>query len=52
MNWEAVLGLLIGGVIMAPIAARLVGWLPRRVLGTIVAITIILLNGLRLLGVI
>lgn len=52
MNWEAVLGLLIGGVIMAPVAARLVGWLPRRVLGIIVAVTIIVLNGLRLLGVI
>jgi uncharacterized membrane protein YfcA len=52
MNWEAVLGLSIGGILMAPIAARLVGWLPRRVLGTVVAITIIILNGLRLLGVI
>ena len=52
MNWEAVIGLSIGGILMAPVAARLVGWLPRRVLGTVVAITIIILNGLRLLGVI
>jgi uncharacterized membrane protein YfcA len=52
MNWEAVLGLSIGGIIMAPVAARLVGWLPRKVLGMIVAIVIIILNGLRLLGVI
>jgi uncharacterized membrane protein YfcA len=52
MNWEAVLGLSIGGIIMAPVAARLVGWLPRKVLGIIVAVAIIILNGLRLLGVI
>lgn len=52
MNWEAVLGLSIGGMLMAPIAARIVGWLPRRTLGIVVAITIITLNGLRLLGVI
>lgn len=52
INWEAVIGLSIGGVIMAPIAARLVGWLPRRTLGVAVAGIIIILNGLRLTGLI
>jgi uncharacterized membrane protein YfcA len=52
INWEAVLGLSIGGIVMAPVAARLVGWLPRRTLGIAVAIIIIILNGLRLMGLI
>ena len=52
INWEAVLGLSIGGIVMAPVAARLVGWLPRRTLGIAVAIIIIILNGLRLMGII
>jgi uncharacterized membrane protein YfcA len=52
INWEAVLGLSIGGIVMAPVAARLVGWLPRRTLGIAVAVIIIILNGLRLMGLI
>ena len=50
IDWSAVGGLALGGVIMAPIAAKLVSWLPRRQLGIIVAVTIILLNAVRLLG--
>jgi hypothetical protein len=34
---------------MAPVAAKLVSWLPRRQLGIVVAIAIILINGFRLL---
>lgn len=50
IDWSAVGGLALGGVIMAPIAAKLVSWLPRRQLGIIVAVAIILLNAVRLLG--
>jgi uncharacterized membrane protein YfcA len=50
VDWAVVGGLVIGGVIMAPIAAKLVGWLPKRKLGIAVASMIILINALRLLG--
>jgi uncharacterized membrane protein YfcA len=50
IDWSAVGGLALGGVLMAPIAAKLVSWLPRRQLGIIVAVAIILLNAVRLLG--
>lgn len=50
IDWSAVGGLALGGVLMAPIAAKLVSWLPRKQLGIIVASAIILLNALRLLG--
>jgi hypothetical protein len=50
IDWSAVGGLALGGVIMAPIAAKLVSWLPRRQLGIVVAVAIILLNAVRLLG--
>jgi uncharacterized membrane protein YfcA len=50
VDWSVVGGLLIGGVIMAPIAAKLVAWLPKRKLGIAVASMIILINSLRLLG--
>ena len=50
IDWSAVGGLALGGVLMAPVAAKLVSWLPRRQLGIIVAVAIILLNAVRLLG--
>ena len=50
IDWSAVGGLALGGVLMAPIAAKLVSWLPRRQLGILVAVAIILLNAVRLLG--
>jgi len=40
----------LGGVLMAPVAAKLVSWMPRRQLGIVVAVAIILLNAVRLLG--
>ena len=51
IEWSIVGGLALGGILMAPIAAKLVGWLPRRQLGISVAVIVILINGLRLLGV-
>jgi uncharacterized membrane protein YfcA len=50
IDWSAVGGLALGGVLMAPIAAKLVSWLPRRQLGIFVAIAIIVINGFRLLS--
>jgi uncharacterized membrane protein YfcA len=50
IDWSAVAGLAIGGVLMAPIAAHMVSWLPRKQLGIAVAITIIVINAIRLLG--
>jgi uncharacterized membrane protein YfcA len=50
IDWSVVGGLALGGVLMAPIAAKLVGWLPIRQLGIFVAIAIILINGFRLLS--
>lgn len=49
INWATVGGLALGGVIAAPIAARLVGKLPARQLGIIVAIAIILLNAIQII---
>jgi hypothetical protein len=42
--WSAVLGLVIGGVLVAPIAARLAGRLPHAPMGTFVGALIILVN--------
>jgi uncharacterized membrane protein YfcA len=50
IDWSAVGGLALGGILMAPVAAKLVSWMPRRQLGIVVAVAIILLNGVRLLG--
>jgi hypothetical protein len=44
-------GLALGGILMAPIAAKFVSWVPRKPLGIIVAIAIILINAFRLLGI-
>lgn len=44
--WLAVLGLVAGGVVIAPIAARLAGRLPQAPMGTLVGGLIVLVNGL------
>jgi uncharacterized membrane protein YfcA len=51
IDWSAVGGLALGGILMAPIAAKFVSWVPRKPLGIIVAIAIILINAFRLLGI-
>jgi len=50
INWVAVGGLALGGVCVAPIAAKLVAWLPKRQLGILIGITIIVTNGVRLIN--
>ena len=49
MDWQAVGGLALGGMLMAPIAAKLVSVVPRRPLGIAIAVAIILINGYRLI---
>jgi len=49
INWATVGGLALGGVIAAPIAARLVGKLPAKQLGIFVAIAIIILNAVTII---
>lgn len=49
LDWSTVGGLALGGVLAAPIAARLVGRLPARQLGIFIAVAIILLNGIRII---
>lgn len=49
IDWNAVAGLAIGGVIMAPIAARLVVKIPRKQLGIAVGLMIVALNGYRII---
>jgi uncharacterized membrane protein YfcA len=44
--WLAVLGLVAGGVLVAPIAARLAGRLPQAMMGTLVGGLILLTNGM------
>jgi len=43
-NWTVILGLIVGGLICAPMAALLCKRLPHRVLGTLVGTTVILLS--------
>lgn len=50
IGWEVVLGLAIGGALAAPIAARIVAQFPRRVLGLLVGITVVVINAYRLLA--
>ncbi len=45
MPWFAVLGLVAGGVVVAPFAARLAGRLPHHVMGTLVGGLILVVNG-------
>jgi hypothetical protein len=49
INWATVGGLALGGVLAAPIAARLVGKLPARQLGIVVAVAIIILNAIQIM---
>jgi hypothetical protein len=49
IDWNAVGGLAIGGVLMAPIAARLVVKIPRKKLGIAVGLMIVVLNGYRII---
>lgn len=44
MPWDAVLPLLVGGIIAAPIAAKLVSIAPQRILGLITGTVVVLLN--------
>jgi len=48
--WLPVIGLVIGGVIMAPIAARLAGRLPHAPMGTLVGGLVILVNGVTIVA--
>ena len=50
VDWEVILGLAIGGVLMAPIAALLVSKLPRKPLGIAISLAIIIINGYRLVA--
>jgi len=47
--WLPVLGLVLGGVIVAPIAARLAGRLPHRPMGTLVGGLVVLVNGITII---
>ena len=49
IDWGIVGGLALGGVIAAPVAARLVGKLPARQLGIVVALAIIALNAVQIM---
>jgi len=42
--WDAVLALLVGGIIAAPIAAKLVSIAPQRILGLVTGTVVVLLN--------
>ena len=48
--WLPVTGLIVGGVIMAPIAARLAGRLPHAPMGTMVGGLVILVNGITIVA--
>lgn len=48
--WVPVLGLVLGGVVIAPIAARLAGRLPHAPMGAMVGGLVILVNGVAVLG--
>jgi uncharacterized protein len=47
-DWEVVAGLAIGGMLLAPVAAKIVASTPRLILGLVVAVGIILINGFRI----
>jgi hypothetical protein len=49
INWAAVGGLALGGCIMAPIAARIVVKLPRKQIGILVGLAVIIINGFRII---
>ncbi|MEM2922482.1 MAG: hypothetical protein QXF26_09235 [Candidatus Bathyarchaeia archaeon] len=43
-NWLIVLGLMVGGVVCAPMAAWVCRRLPQRILGTLVGVIVIVLS--------
>ena len=49
INWATVGGLSLGGMVMAPIAARIVSKLPRKQLAILVGVAVILINGYRII---
>ena len=49
MDWSVVGGLALGGTLIAPLAAKIVANLPRKQLGALIALAIILINGFRIL---
>ena len=49
IDWSVVGGLALGGSLMAPIAARIVVVLPRKQIGILVGMAVILINGYRIL---
>jgi uncharacterized membrane protein YfcA len=49
IDWAIVGGLALGGTIAAPFAAKLVGILPAKQLGIVVAVAIIILNGVAIM---
>lgn len=50
INWAAVGGLALGGALMAPIAARIVMKLPRKQIGILVGLAVVIINGYRILA--
>jgi uncharacterized membrane protein YfcA len=50
INWAVVGGLALGGSIMAPIAARIVVKLPRKQIGILVGLAVIVINGYRIIA--
>lgn len=50
INWAIVGGLALGGSLMAPIAARIVVKLPRKQIGILVGVAVIVINGYRILS--
>ncbi len=50
INWAVVGGLALGGSIMAPIAARIVVKLPRKQIGILVGLAVIIINGFRIIS--
>ena len=49
IDWSVVGGLALGGCLMAPIAARIVVVLPRKQIGILVGVAVIVINGYRIL---
>jgi uncharacterized membrane protein YfcA len=50
IDWSIVGGLALGGCLMAPIAARIVVALPRKQIGILVGVAVIVINGYRILA--
>ena len=50
IDWSVVGGLALGGGLMAPIAARIVVVLPRKQIGILVGVAVIVINGYRILA--